>query len=41
VSAARVIIELGLRAHEVEDLWTEIQSLKEQTNATRLDAPRS
>lgn len=42
VSAAKTIIELGLRAHEVEDLWTEIQSLKEQNNAaTRLDTTGS
>ena len=30
VSAARCILELGLRAHEIEDLWTEIQILKKQ-----------
>jgi hypothetical protein len=32
VTAARTIVELGLRAHEVEDLWEQIQELKEQTS---------
>ena len=30
VTAARTILELGLRAHEIEDLWEEIQKLKKQ-----------
>ena len=36
VTAARTIIELGLRAHEVEDLWEQIQKLREQSNDAAL-----
>jgi hypothetical protein len=35
VTAARSVLELALRAHEIEDLWQQIQELKQQstTNA--------